>query len=119
MKNITQILTSILLLTIMGSSVFAFGGGNGQSKGYGKNQGGQVSTIYDDTQVNHQLDIDALPVEELSIEEINGLMLMREEKKLVIDVYLTLYDVLGQDIFSNIVNSEATHTTAAKSLIEK
>ncbi len=119
MKTINKILTSILLLTIMTSSIFAFGGGYGQGRAYGKNQGGQVTTIYDDTQVNHQLEISSLPYENLSVEETNGLLLMREEEKLARDVYLTLYDTWQLNIFSNIARSEQTHTDAIKLLLDK
>lgn len=121
MKKTLMIMTSALLLLLMIGSVFAYGG-NGEGmrgKGFGKNQGGQTYTIYDDTQVNHQMEIDNYPVEELSQEEINGLLLMREEEKLARDVYLELYDVFGQQIFSNIARSEDTHTNAVKSLLNK
>jgi len=102
-------------------SVFAYQGNSMEmkGKGYGKNQGGQTYTLYDDTQVNHQAEIDMYPIEELSQEEINGLLLMREEEKLARDVYLGLYDIFGQQIFSNIAKSEATHTNAVKSLLDK
>jgi len=116
MKKITKIVTSILLLFIMVGTTFAFGG---HGKGYGKNQGGQLITTYDDTQVNHGMEIDSYPIEELSEEEISGLLLMREEEKLARDVYLTLYDIWGQNIFSNIARSEETHTNAIKLLLDK
>lgn len=121
MKNALMIMTSALLLLLMIGSVFAYGG-NGEGmrgKGFGKNQGGQTYTIYDDTQVNHQMEIDNYPVEELSQEEINGLLLMREEEKLARDVYLTLYDIWELRIFSNIAQSEQQHMDAVLSLIEK
>ncbi|WP_459202637.1 DUF2202 domain-containing protein [Methanococcus sp. CF] len=90
-----------------------------QGKGYGQNQGGQVYQLYDDTQVNHYQEIGMYPVEELSSEEIDGLILMREEEKLARDVYLELYDLWGQQIFLNIANSESTHTNAVKLLLDK
>jgi hypothetical protein len=54
----------------------------------------------------------------LSELEIAGLYLMREEEKLARDVYLTLGDKWGIQIFSNIAASEQTHTDAVKKLIE-
>lgn len=75
--------------------------------------------LYDDTQVNHQQEISMYAVEELSPEEIDGLILMREEEKLARDVYLELYDIWGQQIFLNIANSESTHTNAVKLLLDK
>ena len=52
------------------------------------------------------------------IEEI-GLLKMREEEKLARDVYLTLYDTWGVQIFSNIAASEQRHTDAVKALLNK
>jgi hypothetical protein len=37
---------------------------------------------------------------------------MREEEKLAHDVYMTLYEKWGQQIFKNIAASEETHTNA-------
>jgi len=60
-----------------------------------------------------------LPTEELSEEEISGLMWMREEEKLARDVYITLYQKYGIRVFNNISNAEQTHTDAIKLLLEK
>ena len=46
-----------------------------------------------------------------------GLTFMREEEKLALDVYLTLYDMWGLNIFKNIAASEQTHTDAVNSLL--
>ncbi len=63
--------------------------------------------------------IDSLPFEELSTEETNGLIFMREEEKLARDVYLTLYSVWGQRIFTNISGAEQTHMGAIKMILDK
>ena len=63
--------------------------------------------------------IDSFPLEDLSEEEEEGLMIMREEEKLARDVYIYFYDKYGLRIFNNISQSEETHTTAIKTLIEK
>ncbi len=55
----------------------------------------------------------------LSQEEIDGILYMVEEEKLARDVYLTLYNETGLQIFSNIANSEQRHMDAVLSLIEK
>lgn len=55
---------------------------------------------------------------ELSEIEIESLLLMREEEKLARDVYLELYDIWGQQIFTNIAASEQTHTDAVKVLLD-
>lgn len=55
----------------------------------------------------------------LTQEEIDGLLWMREEEKLARDVYLTLYETYGLQIFQNIANSEQMHMDAVLSLLEK
>jgi len=44
---------------------------------------------------------------------------MREEEKLARDVYLTLYELWGAEIFANISESEQQHMDALKSLITR
>ena len=56
---------------------------------------------------------------ELSAEEADGLLLMREEEKLAHDVYIYLFDKWGLNIFKNISNSEQTHTDAIKTLLDR
>jgi rhodanese-related sulfurtransferase len=55
----------------------------------------------------------------LSSGEQAGLVYMREEEKLAHDVYLTLGTVWDVPIFSNIANSEQTHTNAIKVLLQQ
>lgn len=57
--------------------------------------------------------------ETLSEEEKNSLIFMREEEKLARDVYLELYKKWGQKVFKNIAESEATHTAAVKTLLDR
>ena len=64
-------------------------------------------------------EIKALPATTLSEAEIAGLQYTREEEKLARDVYLTLYDVWGMNIFNNIAQSEQTHTDSVKMLLDK
>jgi hypothetical protein len=61
----------------------------------------------------------SLPTEDLSAEEIAGLLLMREEEKLARDVYITLYSKYAIKVFTNISRSEQTHTDAVKLLLDK
>lgn len=63
--------------------------------------------------------IDSMPAEELSQAETDGLVYMREEEKLARDVYLSLYAVWGQRIFTNISGAEQMHTDAIKILLDK
>ena len=59
------------------------------------------------------------PPDDLSPEEIAGLVFMREEEKLARDVYLDLYADWGAKVFDNISQSEQTHTDAMLALLEK
>ncbi len=63
--------------------------------------------------------IETSPVEAISSDEEAGLIFMREEEKLARDVYLTLYDVWGLEVFNNIAKSEQTHTDTMKMLLDK
>lgn len=55
--------------------------------------------------------------EDLSPEEIAGLLYMREEEKLAHDVYVALFDIWGTQVFANIAQSETEHTEAIRQLI--
>ncbi|KPM47423.1 DUF2202 domain-containing protein [Jiulongibacter sediminis] len=75
------------------------------------------NTIEPENNLNSQ--ITALPTEELSSTEEQGLLFLREEEKLARDVYSTLYKQWGVRVFDNISQSEQTHTDAVKVLINK
>ena len=96
MKIILNIVVVLLLLT---TSVFAAGSGN-------TNQQQDVSN-----------QVVGGTIEDLSEEEVSGLLLMREEEKFAQDVYMALYDVWETPIFNNIASSEATHTQAVQALL--
>lgn len=55
----------------------------------------------------------------LTEHEIEHLLFIREEEKLAYDVYYTLYQKWGLEIFAKIMESEQTHTDAVKKLIVK
>lgn len=61
----------------------------------------------------------SLPAESLSEVEKTDLIYMREEEKLARDVYQTLYENWGVQIFANIAQSEQTHTETVRDLLEK
>jgi len=63
--------------------------------------------------------VNAMPVEELSSEEIEALIFVREEELLAHDVYIAMNDLYHIPVFNNIANSEFIHTTAVKALLEK
>lgn len=59
------------------------------------------------------------PVETLSAEEINGLLLMREEEKMARDVYLGLNAIWNSRVFANIAKSEQQHMDVMLCLLQK
>lgn len=61
----------------------------------------------------------SLPAESLSEVEKTDLIYMREEEKLARDVYQTLYEKWGVQVFANIGQSEQTHTETVRELLEK
>lgn len=67
--------------------------------------------------INQQ--IYSLPKDSLSQFEKNSLLFTREEEKLARDVYVTLYQKWGANIFSNISSSEQTHMDAVKLLLDR
>ncbi len=66
-----------------------------------------------------QSTLDTMPQGDLSQDEIDGLMYMREEEKLAHDVYTKLYEQWSQKIFDNISNSEQTHTDSILELLNR
>lgn len=77
------------------------------------NKGSNINTA------NLQAQIASLPVESLNTAELTTLSFMREEEKLARDVYITLYNKWGANIFTNISNSEQTHMDAILMLLNK
>lgn len=57
------------------------------------------------------------PVDELTQQEKDDILFMREEEKLARDVYLYAYDIYGDKIFNNISKSEQTHMDKMLALI--
>ncbi|MEZ4770802.1 MAG: DUF2202 domain-containing protein [Caldilineales bacterium] len=56
---------------------------------------------------------------DLTPDEIDGLVFMREEEKVARDVYLTLGDLWGAQIFTNIARSEQSHMDAVYTLLDR
>ena len=63
--------------------------------------------------------LEGISKDELSDNEVAGLILMREEEKLARDVYQVLGRTWDIRIFDTIAQSEQTHTTAVKSLLDR
>jgi hypothetical protein len=66
-----------------------------------------------------QTQITSLPIETLNTDEQSSLLFMREEEKLARDVYISLYNKWGVNIFTNISESEQTHMDAVLLLLTK
>lgn len=82
------------------------------------------SDVNSDTNINENqitpcINIDDLQSSDVSSEETDGLLFMREEEKLARDVYNILYAEWGIRVFNNIAQSEQRHTDAIKVLIER
>ncbi len=77
------------------------------------NENGTVNTA------DLQKYVNSTPAGQLTQEEIDGLLYMVEEEKLAHDVYVTLYEKWGLQIFNNIADSETTHVNAVRTLLEK
>jgi hypothetical protein len=60
-----------------------------------------------------------LPIEPLEDAEKARILFIREEEKLAYDVYQTMYDQYGVNVFQNIPNSEMSHMEAMLSIIKK
>ena len=109
-KTINTLLVFGLLVVLFGSvgSAYAMSdtgkGSGGGNKGKANSGAGVATTT---TAVTG----------ELSEEEKADLVFMREEEKLARDVYLTLYNIWGTDIFNNIAASEQTHTDSINALL--
>ena len=65
----------------------------------------------------HEFDPSTAP--EITQEEIEGLIYMREEEKLARDVYLTLYEEWGIPVFQNIAGSEQAHMDSVLMLLDQ
>ncbi|MBP9668916.1 MAG: DUF2202 domain-containing protein [Candidatus Pacebacteria bacterium] len=64
-------------------------------------------------------EISSLAAQDISDAERAGLLFMREEEKLARDVYRSLGEEWRLPIFSNIAQSEQTHTEAVQALLVK
>lgn len=121
MKTTTKTLTQAIVIAFASITISACdpennpvwgnsGNGNGNS---GNGNSGNVS------EGNPAACLDTIPMSELSETEMNGLLFMIEEEKMAHDVYSILYDKYGQRTFTNIKNSEYSHTNAVAALLDR
>ncbi len=113
MKTTLIVLGVLLVVAVVGLSFY-----DGAESRFIKNtwSGNKVNSV---GYLTMNSEITNLPNQEISADEKVGLLYMREEEKLARDVYTTLYKKWGMQIFSNISQSEQTHTDAVKALLVK
>ncbi len=68
---------------------------------------------------NLQTYVDNLPTEDLNAGELASLAFIREEEKLARDIYLSLFNLWGKNVFTNISSRESTHMEAVLVLMNK
>lgn len=66
-----------------------------------------------------QQTVSNLPTEPLEDAEKARILFIREEEKLAYDVYQTMFDIYGVNVFQNIPNSELSHMEAMLTIIKK
>jgi hypothetical protein len=111
MKNQLKNTSLGLILTVI---IFAFGSCTKDKNTVNNdNNSGNLNKIDIQSQIN------LFPIESLSPDELNSLSFLREEEKLAQDVYITLFNKWGVNIFNNISQSESTHMSAVLSLLNK
>jgi hypothetical protein len=66
-----------------------------------------------------QQTVSNLPTEPLDDAEKARILFIREEEKLAYDVYQTMFDIYGVNVFQNIPNSELSHMEAMLTIIRK
>jgi len=118
MKKISLLLVALLLLAVVGAGCI---GGAEEAKGTPGPKGPPADRGYGAGagSENALIDISAYPLQNLSPEEVEAILYMREEEKLARDVYLTLYNETGLQIFNNIARSEQTHMDMVLELIRR
>lgn len=111
MKKLTLTLLAAAL-TILLSAVSVVSANQGNGNQYGNNMP-NVNSVQSCTQLtNISAETD------LSTQEQNDLIFMREEEKLARDVYLQLYRQWNLNIFNNIATSEQNHTDSVKAVLD-
>jgi hypothetical protein len=120
----TRMTVLVFGMAMVATAAFASGQGDegyGASDGYGRGYGRQATGTesvgrFDE---NHSAIIEGIEPGELSAEEAEALVWMREEEKLARDVYAALYEVWNYPVFSNISRSEQQHMDAVLALLDR
>ncbi|MDM8541568.1 DUF2202 domain-containing protein [Desulfococcaceae bacterium HSG9] len=116
MKTLKMMTMTGIVVLAIGLLVLPMNADAGMGRGGGAGKGGRGNL---GMQTGGSGIIANLPYQELSEEERDGLIQMREEEKLARDVYLTLYETWNVGIFANISRAEQRHMDAVKILLDK
>ena len=97
MKNIKKYTGLLILLSIFISMAMSCSKDDNQPNSPNNNSNYSIETI--------RAQVNILPIEPLNAVELNTLSFMREEEKLARDVYISLYNKWGSNVFKNISSS--------------
>jgi hypothetical protein len=111
--------STLILITIVSSSISIYYMGIDKGKTQNQSQSNSSQPATNFSVQNDYQDILAIPSEELSQDEKDSILFMREEEKLARDVYLALSEKHNIQVFRNISSSEQTHMDTMKTLIDK
>ena len=109
MKKVVTFVSLSLLLS-------ACGGGRSEDSSYLAVDDQGATTVNVE---QAETELNSLPEEQISVNEEDDLIFLREEEKVARDVYLKMYDIHETDIFINIAEAEQSHTDAVKILLDK
>ncbi len=111
MKNIKKYTGLLILLSIFISMAMSCSKDDNQPNSSNNNSNYSIETL--------RAQVNILPIEPLNAVELNTLSFMREEEKLARDVYISLYNKWGSNVFKNISSSEQTHMDAMLILLNR
>lgn len=117
--NSTIIFASLLALLTGLAGGITYTKSNNEDSSPQRTEERAKETVVAEDYVSIRPALTSLPDESLSEAEKIDLIYMREEEKLARDVYQTLYEKWGVQVFANIAQSEQTHTETIRDLLEK
>ena len=116
MKKYTSFIVAIFLLSLSLTGFTGCGKDDNEPATL-INTNSEGVTTFNNALLSQQLN--ALPNEPLSLDETEGILLMREEEKMARDAYIIFYQKWKQPVFTNISQAEQTHMDAVLLLVNK